>query len=39
MKEIAVHLVKKLIEPVLPAKIKGGYNSLQFIVPKKSGGL
>ncbi|KAL0160837.1 hypothetical protein M9458_044562, partial [Cirrhinus mrigala] len=36
--EIAVLLVKDAIEPVPPAKMKSGFYSPYFIVPKKSGG-
>ncbi|KAL0180335.1 hypothetical protein M9458_025777, partial [Cirrhinus mrigala] len=37
--EIAVLLAKDAIEPVPPAKMKSGFYSPYFIVPKKSGGL
>lgn len=37
--EAAVLLVKDAIEPVPPAKMKKGFCSFYFIVPKKSGEL
>ncbi len=38
-KEIAVLLAKDAIEPVPPAKMRQGFYSPYFIVPKKGGGL
>ncbi len=37
--EVAVLLAKEAIEPVPPAKMKSGFYSPYFIVPKKGGGL
>ncbi len=37
--EVAVLLAKDAIEPVPPAKMKSGFYSPYFIVPKKGGGL